>query len=208
MGPSDGVPPLLTRRTALALAAVLCVAILGVPPEARSRGYSSKSRYSFGSSYPTPSCPHPRKSSAPKPSSFSSDPFRSRAFSPAALYPSRRRSSESGYGLRAPRAITPRRASALPSLYLNTSYRKPAALHRVPRPSVSQPEYYQNGLPKHRSESEKQNFLRQRGLKRVPAGMGIDHTVPLAAGGPDTPANMELLPKSAHRAKTAAEGKR
>jgi 5-methylcytosine-specific restriction endonuclease McrA len=49
---------------------------------------------------------------------------------------------------------------------------------------------------------------RQRGLKRVPAGMEVDHTVPLAAGGSDTPSNMQLLPKSAHDAKTAAEAKR
>jgi 5-methylcytosine-specific restriction endonuclease McrA len=82
-----------------------------------------------------------------------------------------------------------------------------AAAEHVGRSPWAGP-YYRSGIPKHRSESEKQKFLRQRSLKRVPPGMEVDHTVPLAAGGSDTPANMELLPKSTHHRKTAAEAKR
>jgi 5-methylcytosine-specific restriction endonuclease McrA len=71
-----------------------------------------------------------------------------------------------------------------------------------------QPSYYKSGLPKHRSEEAKKQFLRQHGLKRVPSGMEVDHRVPLAAGGADKPSNMQLIPKSTHAAKTAAEAKR
>jgi 5-methylcytosine-specific restriction endonuclease McrA len=38
--------------------------------------------------------------------------------------------------------------------------------------------------------------------------MQVDHVVPLSEGGADKPSNMELLSKSAHAAKTAAEAKR
>ena len=93
-----------------------------------------------------------------------------------------------------------------------TSYRNPRkpSVYRVPthRRTTTHSAYYKSGIPKHRSEEAKKQFLRQHGLDRVPPGYEVDHTVPLAAGGPDTPANMELLTKSAHAAKTAAEAKR
>jgi 5-methylcytosine-specific restriction endonuclease McrA len=91
---------------------------------------------------------------------------------------------------------------------VSTSRRKPATAYHLPRRVSPRPAYYQTGIPKHRSEEAKQKFLRQRGLKRVPSGYEVDHTVPLSEGGSDKPGNMELLPKSVHHAKTAAEAKR
>jgi len=67
---------------------------------------------------------------------------------------------------------------------------------RYSKASTTQPE---------RSESEKKAFLRTRGLKRVPSGYQVDHIVPLSEGGADKPSNMELLPTSLHKAKTARE---
>ena len=199
-------------RWPLAVAAVLCLAALTVPCSAKAGSRSSKSRYSLGSSYAAPKAPSIRKSSPPKPSSFSRDPFKPKrrdSSSPTALYPSRRKSSAGTF-----RVTTPRRASLRPariaplSLSPNIRYRKPAATYRIPRATTAQTEYYKSGLPKHRSEAAKQEFLRQRGLRHVPRGYEVDHIVPLAAGGPDTPAHMQLLTKSAHGAKTAAEAKR
>ena len=239
----EGKQMLRRLRWPLALAAVLCLTALSVPCSARSRGYSSKSRYSFGSSYSTSSHSRPRKSRALKSPSFSTDLYKGRDSSTSnSLYPSRRKSSDSAFRLSTPRrtslrparispppalysaprkssesafrVTTPRRTPATafrirpPSLSSHVSYRKSPAAYRVPRASTSQQEYYKNGLPKHRSESAKQEFLRRRGLKRVPAGYEVDHTVPLAAGGSDTPTNMEVLPKSTHHAKTAGEAKR
>ena len=232
---------LRTSRWALTVAAGMLLAF-AVPSDAKSRGYSSKSRYSFGSSYSTSSHSRPRKSSALKSPNFSSDPFKGRHSSTStSLYPSRPKSSDSALRLTTPRrnslrparippppalysaprksrqsafrVTTPRRSTAKavrirpPSLSSRARYRKPAAAYRVPRASTSQPEYYKSGLPEHRSEEAKRQFLRQHHLKRVPPGMEVDHTVPLAAGGPDSAGNMQLLPKSAHRAKTAAEAR-
>jgi hypothetical protein len=66
--------------------------------------------------------------------------------------------------------------------------------------------YKSTGLPKvDRSQTAKENFLKQRGLDRVPSGYEVDHIVPLHKGGSDTPSNMQLLPKELHQQKTAAE---
>jgi len=93
-----------------------------------------------------------------------------------------------------------------------TSYRTPRkpSVYRVAarRRTSTRSAYYKSGIPKHRSEEAKKQFLRQHGLKRVPPGMQVDHVVPLSEGGADKPSNMELLSKSAHAAKTAAEAKR
>ncbi|MCL5072996.1 MAG: HNH endonuclease [Actinobacteria bacterium] len=66
--------------------------------------------------------------------------------------------------------------------------------------------YKTTGQPKvERSESAKKNFLKQKGLTKVPPGYEIDHIIPLFKGGPDIPSNMELLPKSVHKQKSARE---
>ena len=46
-----------------------------------------------------------------------------------------------------------------------------------------------------RSSSERMKFLRSHGLTHTPPGMQVDHIVPLAKGGADTTANMQLIPK-------------
>jgi hypothetical protein len=59
-----------------------------------------------------------------------------------------------------------------------------------------------------RSEEAKQDFLKSRGLKRVPPGYQVDHKTPLWAGGSDTPSNMQLLTNEQHKAKTKADYQR
>ena len=69
--------------------------------------------------------------------------------------------------------------------------------------------YKSSGLPKvARSESAKKKFLRSLGYKRVPSGFEVDHIKPLSEGGSDSPSNMQLIPKSTHKQKTASERKR
>ena len=64
--------------------------------------------------------------------------------------------------------------------------------------------YKSSGLPKvDRSESAKREFLRSKGHKRVPPGYEVDHIIPLSKGGRNEPSNMQLIPKSLHKEKTA-----
>jgi len=66
--------------------------------------------------------------------------------------------------------------------------------------------YKTSGLPKvQRSEAAKRQFLRSKGYKKVPPGYEVDHTIPLSKGGKDQPSNMQLIPKSSHKQKTANE---
>jgi len=66
--------------------------------------------------------------------------------------------------------------------------------------------YKTTGLPKvKRSETAKEQFLKSKGLKKVPQGYQIDHLVPLSKGGADSPENMQLLPTAVHKQKTASE---
>jgi hypothetical protein len=53
-----------------------------------------------------------------------------------------------------------------------------------------------------RSWTAKRAFLRIRGYKRVPRGFHVEHRVPLFAGGSDSPSNMQVMTKFAHKAKT------
>ena len=53
-----------------------------------------------------------------------------------------------------------------------------------------------------RSMAQRQAFLRQQGLSRVPPGFQVDHIVPLCAGGADHPDNMQLLTIVDHKEKT------
>ena len=67
-------------------------------------------------------------------------------------------------------------------------------------------QYYQSGFPKvERSSAVRSEFLSQRGYSSTPAGYQVDHVVPLSRGGADATYNMQLLPTSMHRAKTAQE---
>lgn len=67
-------------------------------------------------------------------------------------------------------------------------------------------EYYQSGFPMvERSSAVRSEFLSQRGYSGTPAGYEVDHIVPLSHGGADATYNMQLLPTSLHRAKTAGE---
>jgi HNH endonuclease len=56
-----------------------------------------------------------------------------------------------------------------------------------------------------RSAAARHAFLRAQGLARTPRGCQVDHIVPLAKGGPDVPANMQLLCGEALREKEANE---
>lgn len=53
-----------------------------------------------------------------------------------------------------------------------------------------------------RSRAQVESFLRQHGFKRTPPGYEVDHIIPLCAGGPDTPENMQLLSVEEHKRKT------
>jgi hypothetical protein len=69
--------------------------------------------------------------------------------------------------------------------------------------------YKTSGLPKvKRSESAKKRFLKSKGYKRVPPGYEVDHIIPLSKGGKDEPSNMQLIPKSVYKQKTAGERKK
>jgi 5-methylcytosine-specific restriction endonuclease McrA len=56
-----------------------------------------------------------------------------------------------------------------------------------------------------RSQAEKKKFLKGLGYERVPSGYEVDHIVPLSKGGADKSYNMQLIPRSVHKRKTAAE---
>jgi 5-methylcytosine-specific restriction endonuclease McrA len=56
-----------------------------------------------------------------------------------------------------------------------------------------------------RSSTARRRFLRSRGLTYTPPGCQVDHVVPLAKGGADIPANMQLLCGEALRKKEASE---
>ncbi len=58
-----------------------------------------------------------------------------------------------------------------------------------------------------RDPEVKKRFLKQRGLKRTPVGKAVDHIKPLIDGGPETVANMQLITKKRHEAKTAREAR-
>jgi 5-methylcytosine-specific restriction endonuclease McrA len=69
--------------------------------------------------------------------------------------------------------------------------------------------YKTSGLPKvQRSEAAKKQFLKSKGYDRIPPGDEVDHIIPLSKGGKDEPSNMQLIPKSVHKQKTASEKKR
>lgn len=66
--------------------------------------------------------------------------------------------------------------------------------------------YSTTGLPKvKRSEANKREFLKSKGLTEIPYGYEIDHIVPLHKGGTDDPSNMQLLTIGQHARKTARE---
>jgi len=65
---------------------------------------------------------------------------------------------------------------------------------------------YANGGNKvKRSETNKKQFLKSKGLKSIPKGYEIDHITPLSFGGSDCPDNMQLITVEEHRKKTAKE---
>ena len=86
----------------------------------------------------------------------------------------------------------------------------PKATYKVDRTKYIANERYKNsGLPKvERSATAKKRFLRSKGYKKVPPGYEIDHVISLSKGGRDEPSNMQLIPKSVHKQKTASERKR
>jgi len=96
----------------------------------------------------------------------------------------------------------------------------PSKTYRQPRPSpflkstykIGNTKYKSNeiyktsGLPKvQRSEAAKRQFLKSNGYRKVPPGYKVDHIIPLSKGGMDVPSNMQLIPKSLHKQKTATE---
>lgn len=58
-----------------------------------------------------------------------------------------------------------------------------------------------------RNPEVRKRFLKKKGLKRAPVGKQVDHIVAIEDGGPDTVANMQLLTKKRHEAKTARENR-
>lgn len=116
----------------------------------------------------------------------------------------------SGYSYR------PRKSTSLThrprSIYSSSRPRRPVSSYRPrsgfpkyrPRSALSSYRPRSSGvsLRSERSSAVKSEFLRRRGLRRVPPGYEVDHIIPLCAGGRDVPNNMQLLPKTAHKAKT------
>lgn len=82
----------------------------------------------------------------------------------------------------------------------------PPSTYKVGSTTYASGQYYQSGFPKvERSSAVRSEFLSQRGYSSTPAGYQVDHVVPLSRGGADATYNMQLLPTSMHRAKTAQE---
>ena len=82
----------------------------------------------------------------------------------------------------------------------------PPSTYKVGSTTYASGQYYQSGFPKvERSSAVRSEFLSQRGYSSTPAGYQVDHVVPLSRGGADATYNMQLLPASVHRAKTAQE---
>ena len=62
-------------------------------------------------------------------------------------------------------------------------------------------------MPKKRDPEVRRKFLEKLGRQRAPAGHEVDHIKPLEDGGRDSMANMQLLTKAQHKAKTAREAR-
>jgi len=102
--------------------------------------------------------------------------------------------------------------------YSPKSYSYSPSTHRIPASSkryTNNPKPYSpNGVQRTdngkiaRNMSARNNFLKDRGLSKVPKGYQVDHKKPLYAGGADTPSNMQLLTNAEHRAKTKNDYKR
>jgi len=58
-----------------------------------------------------------------------------------------------------------------------------------------------------RDPEVRKKFLGKQGRKRAPAGYEVDHIVALEDGGRDSMANMQLLTKKQHEAKTTHENR-
>ncbi len=58
-----------------------------------------------------------------------------------------------------------------------------------------------------RDPEVRKKFLKKLGRQRAPAGMEVDHIVALEDGGRDSMANMQLLTKAKHQAKTNREAR-
>ena len=58
-----------------------------------------------------------------------------------------------------------------------------------------------------RDPEVRKKFLAKLGRQRAPAGYEVDHIVALEDGGRDSMANMQLLTKKQHAAKTAREAR-
>ena len=62
-------------------------------------------------------------------------------------------------------------------------------------------------MPNKRDPEVRRKFLAKQGLKRAPVGKEVDHIVALEDGGRDSMANMQLLTKAKHQAKTNRENR-
>lgn len=80
---------------------------------------------------------------------------------------------------------------------------KPARKKRVRRAAASRERDRHGRL--RRSSAARMHFLRSHGLTRTPRGCQVDHVVPLAKGGADSPANMQLLCGASLREKESNE---
>ena len=58
-----------------------------------------------------------------------------------------------------------------------------------------------------RDPDVRKKFLAKLGRQRAPAGYEVDHIVALEDGGRDSMANMQLLTKKQHQAKTNRENR-
>lgn len=96
--------------------------------------------------------------------------------------------------------------SASRSYFSSSTFYSQPATYSIGSTTYYTGQYYETGHPKvKRSGAVRREFLRQRGYSRAPEGYEVDHIVPLSHGGRDATYNMQLLPKAAHRAKTARE---
>ena len=62
-------------------------------------------------------------------------------------------------------------------------------------------------MPNKRDPEVRKKFLAKLDRQRAPAGYEVDHIKPLEDGGRDSMANMQLLTKAKHQAKTNREAR-
>lgn len=104
-----------------------------------------------------------------------------------------------------PRTITPRsRATTIPAPRSTAVAKPKTSTPNLPSAATTLPPRDKNGRFV-RSESAKNAFMRQTGFSKGRPGYVVDHIIPLACGGADSPGNMQWQTAAAAKAKDKVE---